>query len=258
MKNSTAGSLKALIPFVIFVAVFLSAGIYYNDFYALPAPVAVIIGILSAYFILKGSIPEKTATFLEGCGNKNILTMCIIYLLAGAFATVSKSIGSVDAIVALGLNTLSPVYYAAGVFVLASFLSIASGTSVGTIVALGPIAIGLATAGGCDMNVVGAALLCGAMFGDNLSFISDTTITAVRTQGAEMKDKFKVNFFIVLPAAIVTCIILAILTFGETAVVAGGDYSFVKIIPYLFVIVFALIGMNVFVVLASGIGLAIR
>lgn len=260
MKNSTAGSLKALIPFVIFVAVFLGAGIYYNDFYALPAPVAVIIGILSAYFILKGSIPEKSATFLEGCGNKNILTMCIIYLLAGAFANVSKSIGSVDAIVALGLNTLSPVYYAAGVFVLASFLSIASGTSVGTIVALGPIAIGLATAGGCDMNVVGAALLCGAMFGDNLSVISDTTIAATQLLGCDMRDKFRNNIQFALPAAIIAFVFFIYFGTGNE-VTSTNEFQLsltnvLLILPYLIVILLAFLGVDVFLVLIIGISLS--
>lgn len=260
MKNSTDGALKALIPFVIFVAVFLGAGIYYNDFYALPAPVAVLIGIITAYFLLKGSISEKTATFLEGCGNKNILTMCIIYLLAGAFAMVSKSIGSVDAIVALGLNTLSPIYYAAGVFVLASFLSLASGTSVGTIVALGPIAIGLATAGGCDINIVGAALLCGAMFGDNLSVISDTTIAATQLLGCDMKDKFKNNIQFALPAAVVAFVLFVYFGTGNEVNNTVGFQldvnNLLLILPYLVVILLAFFGVDVFLVLLIGITLS--
>lgn len=260
MKNSTDGALKALIPFVIFVAVFLGAGIYYNDFYALPAPVAVLIGIITAYFLLKGSISEKTVTFLEGCGNKNILTMCIIYLLAGAFAMVSKSIGSVDAIVALGLNTLSPIYYAAGVFVLASFLSLASGTSVGTIVALGPIAIGLATAGGCDINIVGAALLCGAMFGDNLSVISDTTIAATQLLGCDMKDKFKNNIQFALPAAVVAFVLFVYFGTGtEVNNTVGFQLdvnNLLLILPYLVVILLAFFGVDVFLVLLIGITLS--
>ena len=260
MNTHSKSSLKALIPFLVFIFIFLGAGIYYNDFYALPSPIAILFGIVVAFIMLKGTMQEKTSTFLEGCGDRNILTMCIIYLLAGAFASLSQSIGSVDAVVQLGLDTLSPAYYPAGIFIVASFLSIASGTSVGTIVALGPIAVGLADAGGCDINIIGAALLGGAMFGDNLSMISDTTIAATQIMGCEMKDKFKTNFGFVLPAAILAVVFYLLAgTSSEDAVSVSKSFDFEKmllILPYLAVIVLAFLGMDVFVVLILGIVLS--
>lgn len=169
--------------------------------------------------------------------------MCIIYILAGAFATVSKSIGSVDAIVNIGINNLSPQYYPAGIFFVASFLSIASGTSVGTIVALGPIAVGLSNAGGCDINVVGAALLGGAMFGDNLSIISDTTIAATQILGCDMRDKFRNNIGFALPAAIIAFFIYIYVGAGTNDVAQAATpvnmSSAILVIPYLAVIILA-------------------
>lgn len=259
MTTSESKSLTALLPFLIFVFVFLGSGIYYDDFYALPSPIAVLIGIVTAFLMLKGDVKQKTATFLEGCGNKNILTMCIIYLLAGAFASVSKNIGSVDAIVNLGISTLSPEYYPAGIFVIASFLSLASGTSVGTIVAIGPIAVGLSNAGQCDINVVGAALLGGAMFGDNLSIISDTNIAATQIMGCNMKEKFKNNIQFALPAAFVAFLIYV---YVGTTTVTGTNVQYTAdinyetlflIIPYLSVLLLAFLGVDVFVVLIVGI-----
>jgi len=258
MTTTEQKSLTAFVPFLIFVSVFLGAGIYYGDFYAVPSPLAAVVGIVAAFIMLRGGMKQKTATFLEGCGNGNILTMCIIYLLAGAFAMVAKSIGSVDAIVNLGISTLSPQYYAAGVFVTASFLSLASGTSVGTIVALGPIAIGLANAGQCDVNVIGAALLGGAMFGDNLSIISDTTIAATQILGCNMRDKFRNNLQFALPAAFAAFLIYIYIgsRTGNTVVSPQGitDYaSLFLIVPYLAVLILAFLGMDVFVVLVIGI-----
>lgn len=257
MTTQKSKSLRSLIPFLIFILVFLGAGIYYNDFYALPSPIAIVVGIISAFIIIKGTIKEKTSTFLEGCGDRNILTMCIIYILAGAFATVSKSIGSVDAIVNIGINNLSPQYYPAGIFFVASFLSIASGTSVGTIVALGPIAVGLSNAGGCDINVVGAALLGGAMFGDNLSIISDTTIAATQILGCDMRDKFRNNIGFALPAAIIAFFIYIYVGAGTNDVAQAATpvnmSSAILVIPYLAVIILAFFGLDVFLVLIIGI-----
>jgi Na+/H+ antiporter NhaC len=256
MHTISKGAIWSLVPFLIFIFVFLGAGIYYNDFYAMPSPIAIVIGIVAAFIIIKGKMKDKTSTFLEGCGDRNILTMCIIYLLAGAFATVSKSIGSVDAIVNLGITHLSPQYYPAGIFLIASFLSIASGTSVGTIVALGPIAVGLANAGGCDINVVGAALLGGAMFGDNLSIISDTTIAATQIMGCDMRDKFKNNFSFVFPAAVIAFFIYIYVGAGNVGTAQTADVVAVSpllVIPYLAVIILAFLGLDVFLVLIIGI-----
>ena len=255
--NTSSSNLWSLVPFLVFILVFLGAGIYYDDFYAMPSPIAIVIGIIVAFIMLKGTMKEKTTTFLEGCGNRNILTMCIIYILAGAFATVSQAIGSVDAIVQLGINNLSSEYYPAGIFLIASFLSIASGTSVGTIVALGPIAVGLANAGGVDVNIVGAALLGGAMFGDNLSIISDTTIAATQMLGVEMKAKFKTNFRFVLPAAIIAFLLYVYAGVSSKEITEATEpldsSSIFLIIPYLAVIVLAFLGLDVFLVLLLGI-----
>ncbi len=253
--TKTNGSLLSILPLLLFVIVFLGAGIYNNDFYALPSPIAALIGIVSAFVLLKGKVNEKIDTFLKGCGDGKILTMCIIYLLAGAFATVSKATGSVDTIVNLGLNYISPEYFPVGIFVIASFLSFASGTSVGSIVTLGPIVIDLAERSGSPLGLIGAALLSGAIFGDNLSVISDTTIAATQSMGCDMKDKFRANFKLALPAAIIAIIILVAIGFNQetTAVLMEQkDFNFVLILPYLLVIALSIIGLNVFVVLFSG------
>ncbi len=255
--NTNVGSFRALFPLIIFVSIFLGAGIYLNDFYALPSPVAMLFAIISGFFLIKSEMSDKVATFLEGCGDKNILTMCMIYLLAGAFATVAKAIRSTDAIVQIGINNLSPAYYPAGIFLIASFLSIASGTSVGTIVALGPIAVGLSDAGGVDINIIGAALLGGAMFGDNLSIISDTTIAATQILGCDMRDKFKNNFGFVFPAAVLAFCLYILMGQSNQEVMnttkALDLKSFILVLPYLCVIILAFLGLNVFNVLIIGI-----
>ena len=253
--TKTNGTFLSILPLLLFVGIFLGFGIYNQDFYALPSPIAALIGIVSAFVLLKGKVNEKIDTFLKGCGDGKILTMCIIYLLAGAFATVSKATGSVDTIVNLGLNYISAAYFPVGIFVIASFLSFASGTSVGSIVTLGPIVIDLAEKSGSPLGLIGAALLSGAMFGDNLSVISDTTIAATQSLGCEMKDKFRVNFKLAFPAAIIAIVILVAIGFSqETSAVPleQKDYNFILILPYLLVIAFSIIGINVFVVLFSG------
>lgn len=253
--TKTNGSFTAIIPLLIFVFVFLGAGIYNNDFYALPSPVAALIGIVSAFILLKGKVNEKIDTFLKGCGDGKILTMCIIYLLAGAFATVSKATGSVDTIVSLGLNYISAEYFPVGIFVIASFLSFASGTSVGSIVTLGPIVIDLAEKSGSPLGLIGAALLSGAIFGDNLSVISDTTIAATQSMGCDMKDKFRANFKLALPAALIAILIFVLIGFNQeptSVIMEQKDFNFMLILPYLLVITLSIIGINVFVVLFSG------
>lgn len=254
------GNGKALIPFLVFVAVYLLTGIILQAqgvdmaFYALPAPVAVIIGIILAFIMFEGSIDEKFVSFLKGCGEENIIIMCIIYLLAGAFSQVSEAMGGVDSTVKLGLTLIPPQYITVGIFIIAGFISTSIGTSVGTIVAIGPIAVGLAENTGLSMTLVIAALIGGAMFGDNLSIISDTTIAATRTQNVDMRDKFRLNLLIALPAAILTIILLLI--FGKPTItpeIETNTYNIIKILPYIFVLVTALIGMNVFVVLTGGI-----
>jgi Na+/H+ antiporter family protein len=253
-------SAKALIPFLIFVGVYLITGIVLNAqgtelaFYQLPSPVAAIIGIIVAFIMFKGSIEEKFDSLIKGCGNENIIIMCIIFLLAGAFSTVSKQMGGVDSVVNLGMSVLPPQYITVGIFIISCFIAISTGTSVGTVVAVAPIAIGFAQAAGISEAMVIGATISGGMFGDNLSIISDTTIAATRTQGVEMKDKFKANFIIALPAAIVTIVLLLVFARPETIpTVKSYEYNIIKVIPYIFVLVSAIWGMNVFVVLTGGI-----
>ena len=215
-KIENNASFKGLIPFLVFILLYLGTGIFLNmqgvelAFYQLPGPVAAFAGIVVAFIIFRGTITEKFNTFLEGCGHPDIITMCIIYLLAGAFAVVSKAMGGVDSTVNLGITYIPPHYIAVGLFVIGAFISTATGTSVGAIVALGPIAVGLGEKSGVPMPLILAAVMGGAMFGDNLSVISDTTIAATKTQGVEMRDKFRINLYIALPAAILTIILLFI------------------------------------------------
>lgn len=257
MNESTkpAGSFLSLLPLLIFVFTFLGAGIYLNDFYALPSPIAAVIGIMACFILFRSRIEEKVDTLLKGCGDSKILTMCLIYLLAGAFTVVCKATGSVETIVALGLQYISINYLYAGIFVVSAFLSFSTGTSVGSIVALVSIVSGFADQTEASLAILSASLLGGAMFGDNLSFISDTTIAATQTQEVEMKDKFRQNFRIALPAALLTIAILlyegAHLQAGEMEIVKKVDW--ILVLPYLVIISLAVLGWNVFSVLTAGI-----
>lgn len=259
-KNfKTKGNAWALLPLLIFIFTFLGSGIFLNDFYALPSPVAVLIGIIAAFLLFKESVEEKTKTFISGCGESKIMTMCIIYLLAGAFAVVSKATGGVDAVVNIGINTIDAAYFPLGIFLIAAFLSTATGTSVGAIVAIGPIAVRLAEASGASLPLISGALLGGSMLGDNLSMISDTTIAATQSLGCELKDKFKINLFIAFPAAIITIIVFFYLGLNSdiiAVVIPKASFEWITIIPYLMVIVLALIGVDVFATLIIGTVLA--
>ena len=256
----TKKSGAALLPFIVFIVVYLGAGLIYQAkgeamaFYMFPSVTAMFFAVIVAFAMGKGSINEKFETFARGAANVDILTMLIIYILAGAFANVAATMGAKDATVNLGLALVPPSLLAAGLFVIAAFFGTATGTSMGTISALMPIAIGVAEKGNLSATVVIAAVVGGGMFGDNLSMISDTTIAATRTQRVEMRDKFRVNFFIAFPAAIVTLVLLLIFGRPETAASLGDlSYNIIKIIPYLAVLVLALCGMNVFLVLCIGI-----
>lgn len=251
------GNPWALIPFVIFLILFIGSGVITGDFYAFPVIVAIAIsGAVALMMNRKESFARKIDIFCQGAGNGNVMLMVLIFLLAGAFSEVAKGTGAVDSTVNFALSVVPQNLIVVGLFIIACFISLSMGTSMGTIVALAPIGVGISEHTELSMALVIAAIIGGSMFGDNLSFISDTTITAVRSQGAQMRDKFKVNFWIVLPAAIVTCIILWAITMGETAQVEHVSYHLVKIVPYILVIILALAGMNVFLVLASGIVLA--
>ncbi|WP_202923566.1 Na+/H+ antiporter NhaC family protein [Pseudoxanthomonas mexicana] len=212
---SVRPSALALTPLLLFLALFFGAGMYYTaqgeamGFYQLRAPVAILPALaLGVWLARRRGVPAQQ-TLLQGMGDGNVMLMCLIFLLAGAFATVSKAIGAVDAVVALGLGALPGGLILPGLFLVAAFVSLSIGTSMGTLAAVVPIALGVADAAGLDRVLVTSAVLGGAMFGDNLSIISDTTIAATRSQGAEMRDKFRENFRIALPAAIATIVLLA-------------------------------------------------
>ncbi len=251
-------SALALLPLLAFLAMFFGAGLYFTvqgeamAFYQLRAPVAILPALALAAWIASRRSIDALDTLLAGMGHRDIVLMCLVFLLAGAFAAVSRAIGAVDAVVALGLGALPPALILPGLFLVAGFVAVAVGTSMGTIAAVAPIAVGVADASGLDRALVIGAVIGGAMFGDNLSVISDTTIAATRTQGAEMRDKFRENLWIALPAAVAT---LALLAFVGVAspVTAPDAASPWLIVPYLVVLFLALTGLNVVVVLALGI-----
>lgn len=259
-SNKPSPSLAALLPFLVFVLVYMATGIILNHlgvemaFYQVPAPVCILPAIILAFIMFKGSVDDKFNDFVRGCGDENIIIMCLIYILAGAFATVSKESGGVDSVVNFALSIIPLQFITGGIFLIGCFISISTGTSVGTISTVGPIAVGLAQKGNLPLALVLGSLVGGAMFGDNLSVISDTTIAATRTQNVDMKDKFRANIRMALPAAIITFVILLVVGKPE-AIPAFEDrpYNPILIIPYLFVLISAIAGMNVFLVLTSGI-----
>ena len=254
------GSGLALVPFLVFVVIYLGAGLILQSqgvamaFYQFPSVTAMFIALLVAFAMTKGSINDRFRIFAKGAANEDVLTMLIIYLLAGAFSSVAAAMGGRDATVNLGLSLIPVQFLTAGVFIISAFMGTATGTSMGTIGAIVPIAVGVADKGGLSVPLVVGACVGGAMFGDNLSMISDTTIAATRSQGCEMRDKFRVNFFIALPAALITIVLLLVMGRPETMPDMGVlEYSIIKVLPYLLVLVLALIGMNVFLVLTIGI-----
>ena len=253
-ENQVKGKASALLPIGVFLVIFLGAGIVFNDFYAMPAIVAFLIA-LSVAFLQNRNVgfQEKIRLIAEGVGEENIITMCLIFLCAGGFSGAVTAVGGVESTVNLGLSLIPAHFVVAGLFVIGCFISVSMGTSMGTIAALAPIAAEVSRQTGFSLAVCTAAVVCGAMFGDNLSMISDTTIAAVKTQGCEMKDKFKANFLIVLPAAVITVIFFWLITGGMNYKLKEiGDYNLLEVLPYVVVLVGALIGINVFLVLIGG------
>lgn len=259
MNDQKKSSGWALLPILVFLVLFLGTGIINNDFYSMPAVVGFMIALVVAFFQTRHrTFAEKVEIVAKGVGDDNIITMCLIFLAAGAFSGAVTAAGGVESTVNLGLSLLPPQIAVIGLFIIGCFISISMGTSMGTIAALAPIAVGISDKTGFSMAICIGAVVSGAMFGDNLSMISDTTIAAVKTQGCMMKDKFKRNFFIVLPAAIVTIGILFFLTRGGAFHIDGKlDYNFFQVIPYLLVLIAAMVGVNVFIVLLSGTALSI-
>ncbi|MCT4598190.1 MAG: Na+/H+ antiporter NhaC family protein [Vallitalea sp.] len=244
----------ALIPLAVFLVLYLVTSIIVGDFYKMPVSVAFLISSIVAILMNRNkSIHEKVEIFCSGAGNINIILMCIIFILAGAFAGVAKEMGAVESTVNLGLSILPGNILIAGVFIIGCFISLSIGTSLGTIIALVPIAIGIADKIGIPIGLAVGAVVSGAMFGDNLSMISDTTIAATKTQGCQMKDKFKMNFKIVIPAAVITFVIFITMNMGNSIHLEDNySYSIIKVLTYLFVIISALLGINVMIVLVSG------
>jgi len=273
----------ALAPLGLFILLFLGTGIYLHlqgvayAFYQLPAPVAIIPAILLAVYLdqrlrnksllaehlAAAPVPENAGvepsihTFISGMGNNKVITMCLIYLLAGAFSTVGKASGGVDAVVGLGLDFIPAPFVIAGLFLISAVIATAMGTSMGTIGAVAPIAMGVVESAGLNPGLVAGAVVGGAIFGDNLSFISDTTIAATKTQGAELKDKFKENLKFALPAALTCLVVYSVIGFDSPAQVANtSDVNWLLALPYFLIIVLAILGVNVFAVLLLGLTLS--
>ncbi len=244
----------ALSPIVVFILFFLVTSIIAGDFYKIPITVAFMVSSIYAISIFKDMpLMQRINNYSRGAATEQMMLMIWIFVLAGAFAHSAKNMGSIDATVNLALSFLPPQMIFAGMFLAACFISLSIGTSVGTIAALTPIAVGLAQETGADVAMMTAIIVGGSFFGDNLSFISDTTIMATQTQGCRLSDKFRVNAFIVAPAALVILIVYFILGQNTAAPQQIPAVEWVKVIPYLTVLITAICGMNVMAVLTLGI-----
>lgn len=243
-----------LSPLIVFLLVYLVTSIVSGDFYKMPITVAFAVASAFAIAITRGiGLEERIRQFSRGASDSNILLMIWIFILAGAFATGAKSMGAIDATVNVILGLLPSSFLLPGLFIASCFISLSIGTSVGTVVALVPIALGIGESIGLPAAYVAAIITGGAFFGDNLSFISDTTIAATRTQGCSMQDKFKVNILIVLPAALIALGLYLVRGMDLPQEVGHTSGSFVLMLPYLLVLVAAIAGVNVLTVLLIGI-----
>ena len=244
----------ALSPLFVFMCLYLVTSIIVNDFYKVPITVAFLVSSCYAIAITRGlKLDQRVYQFSVGASNKNIMLMIWIFILAGAFAQSAKEMGAIDATVNLTLHILPDNLLLAGIFIASCFISLSIGTSVGTIVALTPVATGLALKTGIDLPFMVAIVVGGSFFGDNLSFISDTTIASTKTQGCVMRDKFRVNSMIVVPAALIVLIIYIVQGLSITAPPQVQEIEWLKVIPYLVVLGTAIAGINVMIVLLLGI-----
>ncbi len=257
-QSHSASSFTALLPLMVFLLSFLGAGLYFIltdnalGFYAFSPALATLPAIILAAFLAKSFHQDFVQPFVRGVMNKNVWMMCGIFLLAGAFSALAKSSGGVNATVNFGLSIIPSWFLLPGLFIITAFISTAMGTSVGTIAAVSPIALGLAHSADVYLPLMAGVVLSGAMFGDNLSIISDTSIAATRTQNCKPRDKFKENFMLAVPAALIVIgIYFAVSPVGVLS--HWGDYNVLLILPYGVIFVLAILGMNVFVVLLSGI-----
>ncbi len=250
MKKAKA---SALLPILVFLILFIGFGIITKSFYKMPATVGFLIALLVAFAQnRKLKLDEKVVISARAAGDENIMIMCLVFLFAGAFSGTVTSAGGALSAANLGLSILPTNLAVVGIFLIGCLISISMGTSVGTIAVLAPIAVEMSNASGISILICIGAVISGAMFGDNLSMISDTTIAATRSQGCEMKDKFRENFKIVLPAAIVAIVLYFAFTYKASFDAKELEYSLVKILPYILVLVTAIIGVNVFIVLSGG------
>ena len=246
----------ALSPLFVFIGLYLGLSIIAGDFYKVPMTVIFMISSIYAIAISAGTpLKKRIGIYTEGASSDNLILMLWIYVLAGTFAASAKEMGAIDATVNLALSVLPANMILAGLFVAACFISISIGTSVGTVVALVPIAAGMAQETGANTALLTAVIVGGAYFGDNLSFISDTTVVATQTQGCKMSDKFRVNAQIVMPAAIIILIIYTWMGRGMQAPTSLPEVDYIKVIPYLVVLITAVFGLNVMAVLVLGIAL---
>lgn len=246
--------LLAISPIIVFLAFYLVVSIIMGDFYKMPIAVALVIASMWAVSIFRGkTLSQRIEIFSKEAGSSNVLYMVWIFVLAGAFAMLAQKVGAVEATVNLTLKYLPPEFVVPGIFIAACFISVSIGTSVGTVVALTPLAVELAQTSGGDVPFFVAVVLGGAFFGDNLSFISDTTIAATRTQGCQMNEKFKANLWIALPAAVATLILYVVMGARVDNIAITQEINPVLILPYLIIIITAVMGINVTVVLAFGI-----
>ena len=236
--------MKALSPLFVFVALYLVTSIVAHDFYKVPITVAFLVASIYAVATSRGPLRSRIDIFSQGAGASQMMLMIWIFVLAGAFAHSAKVMGSIDATVNLTLSFLPGEMMLAGLFLAACFVSLSVGTSVGTIVALTPIAAGVASQTGVSVSLLVAAVVGGSFFGDNLSFISDTTIISTQTQGCKLNDKFRVNSFIVFPAAVVVLGLYVWFGQGISSPQSVPDYEFVKVLPYLVVLLTDFIGMH--------------
>ena len=246
--------LLALSPLGVFIVMYLVTSIIAGDFYKVPITVGFLVASMYAV-IISGGIPlgKRIDIYSKGAGTPQMMLMIWIFILAGAFAHSAKVMGSIDATVNLALTLLPGEMLLAGLFLAACFISLSVGTSVGTIVALTPIAAGVAAQTDTSVALMTAVVVGGSLFGDNLSFISDTTIVATSTQGCRLSDKFRINSFIVVPAAVVILCVYLVMGRGIASPNSVDEVGFVKVIPYLVVLLTAIFGMNVMAVLSLGI-----
>lgn len=250
--------LVALLPFVVFLVFYLGLSIYKNDFYSVPMPIAFIVASATAFLInIKEKLNDKVEVFAKGMGDNNIMIMCLVFILAGAFASVAKEMGAVDAAVRIAQYLIPANMMLCGVFLVSCFISLSIGTSCGTIGVITPIAVALALKMGIQVELMLGAVVGGSMFGDNMSMISDTTIAATRTQSVAMRDKFITNLRIAVPAAIVAILLYISLGSSANATVVDSVTKLTLediflVIPYVFVLIFALVGVNVMSVLFLG------